>query len=57
MTLFNAKARSKRKNNIVGKFGEEIITNNAIQLIGICDAYRLRIRIRNGFFENKFIHK
>lgn len=52
---FNGRVGSQDKSEIVGKFGEEVVNENGERLIELCQQYELKIW--NGFFEHKEIHK
>lgn len=52
---FNGRTGYKINDLVVGKYGEEIINDNGNRLIGICES--LSLRILNGFFPHKDIHK
>ena len=51
----NARTGIQQHSKIVGQFGESIKNDNGDRLIDICEQFELRIN--NGFFEHKKIHK
>lgn len=52
---FNGRVGSSLSDNIIGRHGEEVINDNGLRLKEVCDQYRLKIL--NGFFQHKNIHK
>lgn len=52
---FNARTGRKKHDRIIGQFGEEILNDNGMRLINLCDQNNLRVV--NGFFEHREIHK
>lgn len=51
---FNGRISRKAKDEIVGQYGEDVVNDNGIRLIEVCDLHRLRVQ--NGFYEHKAIH-
>lgn len=52
---FNARIGRKENNAIVGRYGEERVNSNGERLMDLCQI--LDLRIMNGFFQHKEIHK
>lgn len=52
---FNARVGRKENNNIVGRYGEERVNSNGERLLDLCQS--LDLKIMNGFFQHKDIHK
>ena len=48
-------ARSKRQKSRLGPYGETRINDNEERLIDLCESHNLRIT--NGYFKHKMIHK
>ena len=55
MGYLNARIGSRDDDDVVGKFGEEVVNNNGERLIEFCKQHKLRIY--NSFFQHKEIHK
>jgi hypothetical protein len=52
---FNGHASIKVNNHVVVPYGETRINDNGERLIDLCESHNLRIR--NGYFKHKMIHK
>ena len=52
--VFNGHTGTKMNNQVVGTYGETI-NDNGEHLIDLCESHNLRIR--NGYFKHKMIHK
>ena len=52
---FNGHTSTKVNNQVVEPYGETRINDNGERLIGLCESYNLRIT--NGYFKRKMIHK
>ena len=52
---FNGRTGTKLDNQIVGPYGETRINDNGERLIDLCESHNLRIM--NGYFKHKMIHK
>jgi len=52
---FNGHTGTKVNNQVVGPYGETRINDNGERLIDLCESHNLRIT--NGYFKHKMIHK
>jgi len=52
---FDGRTGKKRKDNVVGQFGEDTTNDNGNRLISIAQQHDLKIL--NGFFQRPWIHK
>jgi len=52
---FNGRTGKKRKDNVVGQFGEDTTNDNGNRLISIAEQHELKIL--NGFIQHPWIHK
>ena len=52
---FNGHTGTKVNNQVVGPYGERRINDNGERLIDLCESHNLRIT--NGYFKHKMIHK
>ena len=52
---FNARTGSQYGDVVVGPYGEEIVNDNGLRLIEMCQQYEFKIQ--NGFYQHKSIHK
>ena len=51
----NGRTGRKVKDKVVGQYGEDVTNDNGTRLIQLCQQYDLKIQ--NGFFQHKEIHK
>ncbi|XP_039274981.1 uncharacterized protein LOC120349093 [Nilaparvata lugens] len=52
---FNGRVGQKIDSGIIGRHGEDVVNDNGMRWIELCEQYSLRIL--NGFFQHKDIHK
>ncbi|XP_044753786.1 craniofacial development protein 2-like [Coccinella septempunctata] len=52
---FNGRTGSRRNDKVVGPWGEHTVNDNGGRLVNLCESNELRIQ--NGFYKHKEIHK
>jgi len=51
----NARTGTEQEDNVIGKFGENVVNENGLRLIELC--HRFDLRVMNGYFQHRDIHK